>query len=304
MKPGKTIAGAAILFTGMMAALSLRAPAQETTLKTEPTLFQEVYNTTEDGAAPEGRAALSMRVSPNINNDNLRDAIKRVIGKADVTYEIDADVPTDKKVTLKAENIPLYTAINVLIESAGIGCTESRKRTVSDTEKVRLTLEKIHLHFRKAPSAPLGGGPSSWTLNIPNTVFDKTNWANNFYTFQDGKIKEKSADGKVLFNDSINPKEATTYTNKLLDSFKGLSTSTDGWKPMLYNLTSSEERSTFTCPHCKQQVTVIKKHVAPKCPTCGRTFQDDWKFCPVDGTKRPDDPGEWKFCPHCGKAVP
>src|SRR5205814_108603 len=59
-----------------------------------------------------------------------------------------------------------------------------------------------------------------------------------------------------------------------LPEFKGLTTRIYG-------------RYTFTCPHCKGQVTGIRQAQQPSCPKCGRTFEPDWKLCPVDGTKRP-----------------
>jgi hypothetical protein len=71
-----------------------------------------------------------------------------------------------------------------------------------------------------------------------------------------------------------------------------------------YTVRSRETRSTFTCPNCHNQVTIIRKNVAPKCTTCGRPFEPDWKVCPFDGTKRPEAKDDWKFCPICGKPIP
>lgn len=65
----------------------------------------------------------------------------------------------------------------------------------------------------------------------------------------------------------------------------------------------TEERSAFNCPHCKGQVTVLRKRQQPRCTKCSQMFQPDWEFCPRDGAKRPETAGEWKFCPLCGKAV-
>ena len=70
-----------------------------------------------------------------------------------------------------------------------------------------------------------------------------------------------------------------------------------------YVLSRTEQRSTFTCPHCKGQTTVVRRNQQPKCPTCTRMFEAGWKFCPADGTKRPPTPGAWRFCPMCGKTV-
>ena len=71
--------------------------------------------------------------------------------------------------------------------------------------------------------------------------------------------------------------------------------------PLLYSI--REERSTFNCPHCKGQTTVVRRRQQPKCTKCDRTFQTDWQFCPADGGKRPPDPGAWQYCPMCGKRV-
>lgn len=71
----------------------------------------------------------------------------------------------------------------------------------------------------------------------------------------------------------------------------------------VYSLDIQSERSTFNCPHCKAQSTVIRSRQQPKCTKCERTFERDWQFCPADGSKRPAAPVEWKYCPSCGKEV-
>lgn len=65
----------------------------------------------------------------------------------------------------------------------------------------------------------------------------------------------------------------------------------------------NEQRLTFTCPHCKGKSTMIRENQQPKCPKCARLFEKEWKFCPVDGTKRPSSPGQWRYCPSCGREV-
>ena len=72
---------------------------------------------------------------------------------------------------------------------------------------------------------------------------------------------------------------------------------------LVYSYGSREERSTFTCPHCKRQATVIRKVETPKCPKCERAFQPSWQFCPYDGARRPATETTWKACPFCGKQV-
>lgn len=77
----------------------------------------------------------------------------------------------------------------------------------------------------------------------------------------------------------------------------------EGLAPFVYRNTLRQEQATFTCPHCQEKVTMLRQRQQPQCATCRRTFQSDWQFCPVDGAKRPSEPGEWKHCPICGKPV-
>ncbi|HEU4753411.1 MAG TPA: hypothetical protein VFU47_09925 [Armatimonadota bacterium] len=75
-----------------------------------------------------------------------------------------------------------------------------------------------------------------------------------------------------------------------------------GRSPLVLDWVTTQ-RSTFTCPHCKNQATVLRQRQAPKCPKCNRVFQPEWQFCPADGTKRPATTDDWRFCPFCGKRV-
>jgi hypothetical protein len=72
-----------------------------------------------------------------------------------------------------------------------------------------------------------------------------------------------------------------------------------GTSPYLFQF--NETRSTFRCPHCKGQSTVLRQAQQPKCEKCARAFMPDWQFCPADGAKRPAAAAEWKYCPFCGK---
>ncbi len=62
-----------------------------------------------------------------------------------------------------------------------------------------------------------------------------------------------------------------------------------------------EERSTFTCPHCKRTITVLGQK--DQCVQCSRGFQRDWAFCPFDGATRATPLSDWKVCPFCTKGV-
>lgn len=73
--------------------------------------------------------------------------------------------------------------------------------------------------------------------------------------------------------------------------------------PWVYRRETTEQRRTFTCPHCKGEATIVRQSQAAKCPKCARVFQSDWQFCPADGSKRPTTSRSWSFCPLCGKPV-
>lgn len=70
-----------------------------------------------------------------------------------------------------------------------------------------------------------------------------------------------------------------------------------------FNSLQREERSTFTCPHCKSQTTMVRVQQQPKCTKCSRVFEKDWQYCPTDGNRRPAAPADWRYCPSCGKEV-
>jgi DNA-directed RNA polymerase subunit RPC12/RpoP len=72
---------------------------------------------------------------------------------------------------------------------------------------------------------------------------------------------------------------------------------------LTYQSLATERHSIFKCPHCRNEVTVIRKKQNVKCPKCDLVFQEGWAFCPRDGAKRPADATEWHYCPICGKQV-
>jgi hypothetical protein len=211
-----------------------------------------------------GTVALDMpdrRVTLDLDNASLRDALKSVFDQAKEKYEIDKDVPEGPRITLHAKNIRFDTALDVVTQAGGVGW--SRESVWKNGEKSHSTTLQSSFRITKAPSV--------------NPFFSAArNLFRNDYNLSDSL---KSHRGDLFFN---NPKNGSLS---------------------YYELVAPEHRSTFTCPHCKGQVTVVRRTQAPKCPKCGRTFQPDWQFCPADGSPRPRDPGEWKFCPLCGKPI-
>ncbi len=260
-------------------------------------------------------------VSPDVKNLPVREALKQIIGKADVVYDVAADVPKDIKVTLKADKITLTTALNALIESTGLGCTATNNTTVTVNNGKQTTTTKITYHITKTKSGPL----SRSMPVLDNLTYDHP-VAHRFET----RVIPDGAHNVTIQKDTAELQKTLTEIETSTPLFRKLTgeaseqtakdlvaTVTQGLNglkvfsvnkgndtdALRYLVTATEERSTFTCPHCKEQVTVIKKHTTIKCPTCGRGYQDDYKFCPFDGTKRPADSSKWSFCPHCGKSI-
>lgn len=192
------------------------------------------------------------RVSLELENTPVREALKHIFDQVKVPYTVDADVPGEARVTVKARDVRFHTALNLITEAAGVGWTVEQK-----VARQADPLQRI---------AAAGAG----TYRIGKSV-------------QGGMALSRI----LLHRDGSVTAPALKFTDSLIP----------------YAVWGREERSTFTCPHCKAQSTLVRVKNQPKCPKCERTYQPDWQFCPADGTKRPAPPAEWRFCPSCGKQV-
>jgi hypothetical protein len=66
------------------------------------------------------------RVSLDVRNTDVRDALKTILKQADVDYVLESDIPDNKKHSFTFENVPLKTALDVLCESIGVGWRAQR----------------------------------------------------------------------------------------------------------------------------------------------------------------------------------
>lgn len=216
----------------------------------------------------------------DIRNEDVRHALKSVFEAAQRDYEvIDKDLP-DVRISLKADNIKLSTALEVITQSAGLSWKIDKQK------------DKSVYHIGKNVSSS-----SYVTLSLAdanqNVVLDPTT----------NKIRATYPN-----NLQLDPSASKIYENVLRNSPTVTSPNVSSvlWDTAAANLftyNTTEERSTFTCPHCKGQATVIRHRQVPKCPKCGRDFQNEWQFCPFDGSKKPTTTSAWHFCPICGKEV-
>lgn len=193
-----------------------------------------------------GHQVLEARVNLDLDNLSVREALTQLAGQAKQEIVIDADVPGDVRVTVRAQNVRLGTALDLLTETTGASWNIERRQG------------KTIVHVTK-PTQPVAAHVAPTFAGIAGLL---------------GRVEGQ----RMEFE----------------------------WGPdlnVIYRLSAQEERSTFTCPHCKGQVTVIRQRQQPKCTRCSRPFQAEWQFCPIDGARRPPAPGEWQFCPVCGKPV-
>ena len=271
----------------------------------------------------------NMRVNLNLRNAPFKEAIKQLTEQTKQEFVLEKDVPADTRVTVVAKNIRLSTALDVLTDATGLNWNH---QTVKKTDAKEAGFV---FHIGKKVSRNLvyqwwnHNLPSMNSWNLQNDNYNTNGIQNNRIFFNDvapriqwnsnqrirvnpqkpgdppllqgGRIIEKGAlpdplvntktlNGDVLFL----PGNGINLTNPYSTLGSTLIRTSD----------ATEVRSTFTCPHCKQQVTVIHQHQAPKCDTCGRVFHDDWQFCPFDGAKRPANASsDWQFCPICGKSI-
>jgi transcription elongation factor Elf1 len=177
----------------------------------------------------------------------IREAARQLAEQSKREIVVDADVSDSARVSLRATNVRLGTALDVLSQAAGV-------RWGRETKDNKTT-------YRIGKNVP------AFTVPTIQLV--------------------PGASGGV-YRSTAPP---TAAQLRALEN------------GLVYSYGSREQRSTFTCPHCKRQATVIRKAVTPKCPKCERVFQSSWQFCPNDGTRRPASETTWKACPFCGKQV-
>jgi len=205
-----------------------------------------------------------VRVDVDLKDATPREALKHVFDQTKLKHQVDEDVPDEPRITFTGKGIRLSTALSLIAEVAGVNWTIERRVSV-----------------KPAPAPPAAGAP-----RVPQPP-------GSYETTVVYRIGKKVSPSRMFFGSTLPALPGPALEGLL------------GEGGMLNVLTRTrEERSTFNCPHCKGQTTMIRVKQRASCPKCSRLLQDDWQFCPADGTKRPAAPNEWRYCPICGKNVP
>lgn len=226
----------------------------------------------------------------------LKDRATTVNGRVSVVRDDHSIVVQEKRIDLDIDNASLADAVKVLAEKAG-ETVEIDSRVASDK---RVTLRIHNVTFGTALRLLTEAAGAGVTMNLTDgkMVFRLTKspigQGNSFFVAPRLSLELHGQDHVT----ATVPQGMFTFTSPAVGP-DGILT----LPPTLYKMRMEELRSTFTCPHCKGQVTALRSRQEPKCPKCGRPFQGDWQFCPADGTKRPAVSTDWRYCPLCGHRV-
>jgi len=264
------------------------------------------------------QAQSNVRVNLNLRNAPLKEAVKQLNEQTKYEFVLEADTPADARVTVVAKNIRLNTALDMLTDATGLNWNQQTVKKADSKE----TSMVFHLGKKVARNPYLSNffwGDNNWDLkNSPTIRFNDGN--KDFHgngNLNELKLNYGAGANKLQLNQKLNgllPGNKGANAPLKIPDFQFKKTNLLQSTPLssVYTLGNSlvgttnllETRSTFTCPNCKHQVTVIHQHQAPKCEKCGRAFHDDWDFCPFDGAKRPATASDdWQFCPICGKSI-
>lgn len=268
----------------------------------------------------------------DLNNAPVKEAIKRIFQKANREIEILSDVDAGDRVTLKAKKIRLSTALNAVSDQTGLSWGATAE-LMSDSKSMKT---KYHIGKKLAEKLSETNNNQYYPYLQNNRLLKFTELHNPYLmtpTLQsvqevlplqrdiNGKPKPLISKPEDVFKYRINKNSkvevkpdtfsGNTVTGTIQNRIDPLSQDVLAFvgknhisDALTYSLSTQETRSTFTCPHCRKQLTIVSQKQSIKCPDCKRDFLSDWKFCPFDGAKRPANGSEWGFCPICGKDLP
>jgi hypothetical protein len=236
--------------------------------------YTQVLNSRFLSSLPEKRQDIDLVDVP------LKEALKRVLEDSKTPYVIDDDVPNEPKITIKLTNAPLTTILDALTLSNGIGWrTEFKQSTTVETSNPAAKEEKSKSGAARSDYLPIlsAGNRYVTTIHVGKTV---------------AKLPDS-----IQFRTLNIPGPPTS---PLPDVYRGAFPPPT---PQLQVYRWQSQKLTFTCPRCHNSISILKQPEEVKCTKCQRHLEDNWKVCPIDGTKRPEPKDKWRFCPICGKSI-
>jgi ribosomal protein S27AE len=250
-----------------------------------------VLNSRVFNGLPEKRLNIELQDVP------LKDALKRVLEDSKIPYLIDDDVPNDTKVSIKLANAPLTTILDALTLSNRIGWrTEFKKSTTATTtDKTKESSEATKKNEQPSAMAS-GSGSIRGTGNVSGSYFSLTTTGNYVTQIHVGKTVTAIPNGYQFRTLDIEGAPSLSAQNAIRGAV-GPQT------PQMRVYRWQSQKKTFTCPRCHNSISILQQPEEVKCTKCHREFEDSWKVCPFDGTKRPEPKDKWRFCPICGKSI-
>ncbi|MBC8101172.1 MAG: hypothetical protein H7Z41_01110, partial [Cytophagales bacterium] len=215
------------------------------------------FNSQMFGGLPEKRQNVDLKDVP------LREALKRVLEDSKIPYLLDDDVPNEPKVTIKLANAPLTTILDALTLSSNIGWrTElKRRKTAPEGEK-----GKSRDSGSGIPFADNGGFETQIHVGKQVSVLPSS-----------FRMRTLNIDGPPGGSVQI-PVPPVGPQSPQMRVFR--------WQ---------SQKRTFTCPHCRNSISILQQPEDIHCLKCQRVFEEDWQVCPYDGAKRPERKDAWRY---------
>src|SRR5688572_7627468 len=103
--------------TLLLIAAAVLIPSAAMAAQTSTRPRTSTYRVWDLASLPMGKDPV---INVDVNNAPIREALKQIMEDAKQEYAIDADVPDDARVTVRARNVKLSTALDLVTQSAGV----------------------------------------------------------------------------------------------------------------------------------------------------------------------------------------
>jgi hypothetical protein len=161
--------------------------------------------------------AFNTRVSVDLRDVSVREAARRLSDQIKRPITVDADVPENVRVSVRADNVPLATVLDLISQAAG---ARWGSEFVADTGSASSA---------NGPGNPNGTASSRAARRERRYRIGKSVPSGTHFSI-----------GQLLDGSSAQGGATRIYSDLLRDG-------------IVYGTTRREQRATFTCPHCKRK---------------------------------------------------